>query len=199
MSISKSFNIKLGDYLKSTDYKLSTRKEKLADMENKRKNIFFHRQENEDLVFFKYELWHKFIDYQYVSETKYIDYNITYTNDGIYTSLKKIKKQGAVFPENFRYYKDIENKCWKVYDLLESTKAKSLLEIIQESKSISIFGMKGFRVLKLLELIMNEFFNTVYENSTDLNKDKAKKIINNILEQFKKLINIVTERSIEDE
>lgn len=191
MSISNDFSIKLGDYLKSKDCRLSTRREKLATIDKKRKNIHEHRMKNEDLIFFKHELWHEFMDYQYVSETKYVDHNITYTKDGIYTSLKKIKKQKAQFPDNFRYYKDNETKEWKVYSLLETTKAKSLLETITESNSISIFGLKGFRLLKLIELIMNELIQTTFDNSDNADKNKVKEIVSKITELLKDLINIV--------
>lgn len=194
MSISNDFSIKLGDYLKSKNCSLSTRKEKLADIDKKRKNIHEHRRKNEDLIFFKHELWHEFMDYQYVSETRYVDHNITYTKDGVHTSLKKIKKQKAVFPDNFRYYKDRETNEWKVYSLLETTKAKSLLETITESNSISIFGLKGFRLLKLIELIINEFIQTTFKNSKNANRDQAKKIVSKITELLKNLIDIVIER-----
>jgi len=174
-----SIGTNLGDLLREKGFK--TERDKIIEKIDEALNT---RREEKDLVYISWNNWKQFLINH--PGSKFNDSLLTMDNNGVYTSRKIMEEVIDDVGKTCEFVWDKENNCWNIKNLIESTKANSLINLINnaeikpiDSKVTTILSEVNslkedqiHNVVKVMieNIIAGELSNQV--NSSKLNKLK---------------------------
>ncbi len=129
------------------------------------------RLEAKDLTFFTYKHWHIFLSKMKDTGKTFEDKDAYYVDGGVYSSQKVMEEQECTLPSTFTQMWDEREEVWHIRSLIESTKARDLLQLIESSEArpvdekltLTLSAIKQFshpKTVKLLTMIMDDIVST---------------------------------------
>lgn len=153
--------------------------------DSKNRDILKLRIEDKDLVFIKWDDWKQFLKNH---DEQFNDPLLVMTNEGIYTSYKLLSEIDYDKLCLFEW----KDPRWEIKNLVESTKANSLLDLMKKSKVkpidskitnvlSEISNLDEEQIYKILTTIIENVIANEITNSVDNNKLNKLKRLNKLL------------------